>query len=181
MNFTMYSLINAIKLAVESHMGQKRKYSEDDYIIHPMRVLQHVSFILRDYDIQTNLDEEEILCAAILHDTIEDTDVTREYIETYFSTNVANLVQELTKKSLGSKENRRERNRIDNEYLATVSNEAKIIKMADIFDNILDMEKCPDKGWVKKYLNEKLEQLTYIEDALPELSERIKKQIKRVI
>ena len=83
--------INEIKKAYEfasiKHFGQKRN-SGDDYIIHPL----NVSYILSEIHADSKTIE-----AALLHDTIEDCDVTKEEIENLFGEEVAKLVESITK------------------------------------------------------------------------------------
>ena len=80
-------IIKAYNYASKKHEGQKRK-SGEPYIIHPL----NVAFILAEMhaDIDT-------ICAGLLHDTIEDTDVTREDIERDFNESIALLVEGVTK------------------------------------------------------------------------------------
>ena len=77
----------AYALASTKHQGQYRKTGEL-YIVHPLNVAAILTEIKADY---------ETLCAAILHDTIEDTDVTLDYIEKEFGKTVRNLVDGVTK------------------------------------------------------------------------------------
>jgi GTP pyrophosphokinase len=77
----------AYALASTKHQGQFRKTGEA-YIIHPLNVAAILTEIKADY---------ETLCAAILHDTIEDTDVTLDYLEKEFGKTVRNLVDGVTK------------------------------------------------------------------------------------
>ena len=83
--------INEIKKAYEfanaKHLGQKRN-SGDDYIIHPLNVAYILSEIHAD---------SKTIEAALLHDTIEDCDVTKEEIENLFGEEVAKLVESITK------------------------------------------------------------------------------------
>ena len=77
----------AYMYAYEKHFGQKRK-SGEDYIIHPLNVAHILAGINADY---------KTICSALLHDTIEDCDVTKEEIEELFGGEVAYLVESLTK------------------------------------------------------------------------------------
>lgn len=78
---------NAFEFAAEAHSGQMRK-SGEPYITHPVGVADIVASLKLD---------ELSLCAALLHDTVEDTDVTLEDIETRFGSEVAALVDGVTK------------------------------------------------------------------------------------
>ena len=77
----------AYMYAYEKHFGQKRK-SGEDYIIHPLNVAYILAGINADY---------KTICSALLHDTFEDCDVTKEEIEELFGGEVAYLVESLTK------------------------------------------------------------------------------------
>ncbi|MBO4219186.1 MAG: bifunctional (p)ppGpp synthetase/guanosine-3',5'-bis(diphosphate) 3'-pyrophosphohydrolase [Erysipelotrichaceae bacterium] len=77
----------AIVFATNAHKGQTRKGSNSPYIVHPLEVATIAA---------TMTDDEDILCAAVLHDTVEDTDITLEQIEENFGTRVRQLVQSET-------------------------------------------------------------------------------------
>lgn len=79
----------AIELAKQSHVGQLRK-SGEDYITHPLSV----AILLTELKV-----DAESIAAAVLHDTIEDTSVTTMQIRKEFGTDVANLVEAITKLS----------------------------------------------------------------------------------
>ena len=80
-------LQEAIEFATEAHGDQKRKYTGEPYITHPIAVMEIVREVPHT---------EEMLMAAVLHDTVEDTPVTIEDIKTKFGTKVAELVDGLT-------------------------------------------------------------------------------------
>ena len=73
--------------AFEKHFGQKR-HTGEDYIVHPLNVAYILADINADY---------QTICAALLHDTIEDCDVTKEELANEFSMEIANLVDGVTK------------------------------------------------------------------------------------
>ncbi len=80
-------ITKAYLFAYEKHFGQKR-HTGEDYITHPLNVAYILSEINADY---------QTICAALLHDTIEDCDVTKEDISNEFSSEIANLVNGVTK------------------------------------------------------------------------------------
>ena len=80
-------LDGAIKFAVEAHSGTERRGKGYPYIIHPMEAAAIVATVTND---------QEMLAAAILHDTVEDTDVTLEQLREQFGERVAVLVQHET-------------------------------------------------------------------------------------
>lgn len=122
--------------AVEAHgsIGQVRKYTGEPYHVHVHSVAELVA---------TKTNDEEILAAACLHDILEDVAPTmpnygREAILQEFGERVLNLVIELT--DVFTKENypdlnRKKRKQAEAERLAQVSEDAKLIKRADLFDN----------------------------------------------
>ena len=80
-------ITKAYLFAFEKHFGQKRRTGED-YIVHPLNVAYILAELNADY---------QTICAALLHDTIEDCDVTKEDISNKFSVEIANLVDGVTK------------------------------------------------------------------------------------
>ena len=80
-------ITKAYLFAYEKHFGQKR-HTGEDYIIHPLNVAYILAELNADY---------QTVCAALLHDTIEDCDVTREEISNEFSAEIATLVDGVTK------------------------------------------------------------------------------------
>ena len=131
--------------AKEAHGDQKRKYTLEPYIAHPVAVAR----IVQQYD-----GSIDMLCAALLHDTVEDTAITFMDIETEFGWGIMNLVRQLTDVSKKSDGNRSIRKAIDCQYLAGASPDAQTIKLADLIHNtgsIVDN----DKQFAEIYLMEK--------------------------
>lgn len=114
-------LITAFKMAEEAHKGQR--YNDDPYIIHPMRVMIRV----------TNMGStSEMQAAALLHDAMEDSDLSFGDIFDKFGNLVASLVMILT--------HDKERD-LYVEYIkrCAASDEARRIKIADLLDNLTYM------------------------------------------
>lgn len=126
-------------------IGQKRKYTGEPYINHPAAVVELVRSVPHT---------EEMLCAAWLHDTVEDTPCTLDEIERVFGFDVAALVEMLTDVSKPSDGNRKTRKAIDREHTSKASPEAKTIKLADLIDNSRSIVKH-DPKFAKVYLAEK--------------------------
>ena len=82
-----YMIIRAYKYAQEKHKNQLRK-SGELYIIHPL----NVAYILADLGLDT-----ETICAALLHDVVEDTDATYQDIKSNFGEEIAQIVEGVTK------------------------------------------------------------------------------------
>jgi len=131
-------LIQAINFAAKKHSIQKRKGADEQpYINHPLEVLNLLTNVgkIEDYN---------VLIAAVLHDTIEDTETTEEEITELFGANVCEMVLEVTDdKSLP----KAERKQLQIEHAPHLSNGAKYIKLADKISNIRDVSENPPDGW----------------------------------
>ncbi|MGD8533445.1 MAG: HD domain-containing protein, partial [Gammaproteobacteria bacterium] len=124
--------------AVNAHrrIDQRRKYSGQPYDAH----LKAVAAIVRSVT-----DDPEIIAAAWLHDTLEDTPATYEQLEAEFGERVAHMVAELTDVSRPTDGNRAVRKAIDRRHLARASSRAKTVKLADLIDNCSDIVKHDPK------------------------------------
>lgn len=123
-------VMQAISFAARSHQGQSRKDQVTPYVAHPMRVL----FVLANI---FNVRDPEVLAAAVLHDTIEDTTTDFDELAKHFGERVARYVALLSKDSR-LPEHDRERS-----YLAALAQapvEVKLCKLGDAYDNLLDAE-----------------------------------------
>lgn len=142
------SLVNrALVFAKAAHesIKQRRKYTGDAYIEHPIAVAKIVQSVAHT---------EEMIAAALLHDTVEDTSITLDEIHRVFGIEVASLVEMLTDVSRASDGNRAVRKAIDREHTAKASSAAKTIKLADLIDNSRSIVEH-DKKFAKVYLREK--------------------------
>ena len=139
-------VVEAKMFATAAHaaVGQKRKYSGDDYIVHPQRVAAIV---------EKHGGTDEMIAAAWLHDTVEDTDVTPILITKMFGVEVASIVEGLTDISLPEDGNRAKRKSIDRMHSANASTEAQFVKCADIIDNSWDIAEN-DLSFAKVYKSE---------------------------
>ena len=117
---------NVLDFAVKAHNGQTRKYTGEDYIVHPMAVADMV---------ERHGGSEVQVCAALLHDVVEDTTVTFDDIRDNFGGDIAIMVRWLTDTSMPSDGNRRIRKGIDAKRLAEAPAEAQFVKLADLIDN----------------------------------------------
>lgn len=126
-------------------VSQKRKYTGEPYITHPAAVVELVSGVPHT---------EAMLCAAWLHDTVEDCGISLDEIERVFGFEVASLVEQLTDVSKPSDGNRAARKTIDREHTAKATPEAKTIKLADLIDNTRSIVEH-DTSFARVYLQEK--------------------------
>ena len=118
----------AFLLAMQAHAGQFRKQSKKPYFIHPVRVSEYLNKKFYNYK-----EIEKLRITALLHDTLEDTWVTPSVIEEKFGLEIKQLVVQLSKDKSKPKEHAEKEYR---EKLSKAKDEAKVIKLADIYDNI---------------------------------------------
>ncbi len=115
--------------AKHAHKGQRRKNANVPYITHPIRVAERLEFIQAS---------EELVCAAYLHDVVEDTPYEIEDIEHQFGSRVAHLVAAHTEDKSKSWQERKQHT-ID--IVKDAEKEVKFLIVADRLDNLLDLEK----------------------------------------
>jgi (p)ppGpp synthase/HD superfamily hydrolase len=132
------AILAAAHFAAEKHAGQRRKGAAGEpYINHLLEVAQLVSSALPEPD-------ANLVIAALLHDTIEDAEVTREDLVQRFGSDVANLVMEVTDdKSLP----KAERKRLQVEQAPKKSVRAQYIKVADKISNMRSVLHSPPVDW----------------------------------
>lgn len=162
MNNDVEKVIRARYFMTAAHcaVGQKRKYTNEPYEVHPIEVMQ----------ILNNLGgfSVEVLQAALLHDTVEDTQIEHDDIVAMFGETVAKLVQDLTDVSKPEDGSRKERKRIDREHSAAAHPDAQSIKLADLISNTRTIVKY-DKSFAKVYLEEKALLIDVLTKADPRL------------
>ncbi|MGO9513959.1 MAG: HD domain-containing protein [Steroidobacteraceae bacterium] len=131
-------VLAASAFAAHKHRDQRRKGAEaSPYINHPIAVAN----VLAN---EAGITDPEILAAALLHDTIEDTDTTAKELEAKFGPHIAAIVVEVTDdKSLP----KQERKRLQIEHAAAISEPAKLVKLADKICNVRDMSRSPPVNW----------------------------------
>lgn len=135
----------AREFATKAHLGQVRKYTNEPYIIHPESVVKLVKSVAHS---------EAMVCAAWLHDVVEDCGIPLDHVERTFGHEVACLVEALTDTSRKSDGNRAARKAIDRAHIAAASPAAKTIKLADLIDNSRSIL-VRDPEFAKVYLVEK--------------------------
>src|SRR2546430_12645646 len=123
-------LLKALAFAAHKHRDQRRKDAESSpYINHPIALA----------DVLINeggVTDVEVLCAALLHDTVEDTATTHEELVNAFGSRIARIVAEVTDDKALPKAVRK---RLQVEHAASLSREAKLVKLADNACNLRDI------------------------------------------
>lgn len=135
---TARDLLQAVEFAAHKHRDQRRKdIDASPYINHPIQVAEMIVRV-------GGVDDTATLMAAILHDTVEDTEATAEEIEEVFGPEVRDLVMEVTDdKSLPKPE----RKRLQMEHAPHMSERARLIKLADKTCNVRDIGRSPPADW----------------------------------
>ena len=131
-------ILRVASFAALKHRNQRRKDADaSPYINHPLGL----ACVLAD---EAGVTDTATLCAALLHDTIEDTDTTGEELEREFGAEIRALVQEVTDdKSLP----KGERKRAQVAHAAHISDKAKRVKLADKICNLRDVASTPPADW----------------------------------
>lgn len=172
----------ATQVATIAHEGQSRKFTGEAYIGHPVSVAGRVERFLDGFTEESIGFKKTIaIVLALLHDVVEDADYTLEDIGRLFGGEVAYLLAYLTDppKSAG---NRKFRKGLVVEKLKFAPDIVKLVKIADVIDNLSDVENADEK-FLKLYVPEKdalfkglaanTEASLVLKPALAELKEKI--------
>ncbi|WP_456404911.1 HD domain-containing protein [Thiolapillus sp.] len=153
--------------SAHQRIDHRRKYTQQPYEVH----LKAVAALVKEVG-----GSDEMIAAAWLHDTVEDTPATHHDIEKAFGAKVASLVYELTDVSKPSDGNRPIRKAIDRNHLAAASSRAQTIKLADLIDNARDICKH-DENFARVYIAEMAALLDVLQKGNSELMRRARKAL----
>jgi len=153
--------------AAKCHKGQVRKYTGKPYIVHPAAVAHTINSF--GYD-------DDMICAAWLHDVVEDCGISLDTISDMFGHRVANLVSDLSDVSLPSDGNRAARMLDNYNHTAQAHKDAKTIKLADLIDNTACIVKH-DKDFAIVYIKEKQRLLDVLTEGDKDLYNIAKAQV----
>ncbi len=165
-------LVRAIAFAGERHDGQMRKDGKTPYFSHPVRVMTIAAQVL-------GVTDPEVLAAAVLHDTVEDTATDRDDLSSRFGERVAGIVIHLTKDKRQPETEREDR------YFASLAEapvEVKLCKVSDTLDNLIDSRGL-DEAHRAKTLAKARRLLAVVEGRMPpewaHAAARLREQIAR--
>lgn len=131
-------ILRALAFAAHKHRDQRRKDARaSPYINHPIALADVLSN-------EGGVDDPITLSAAILHDTIEDTETTPKELRQHFGDAVCDIVLEVTDDKRLPK---MERKRLQVENASRLSIPARLVKLADKISNVRDMVECPPEEW----------------------------------
>ena len=131
-------ILKALEFAALKHRDQRRKDAlASPYINHPIALANVLTS-------EGGVSDPEVLAAALLHDTVEDTETTPAELREMFGDRIAGIVEEVTDdKNLP----KAERKRLQVERAAHISREAKLVKLADKICNVRDVAYHPPAKW----------------------------------
>lgn len=153
----MNKLLKAIDFAARKHRDQRRKdEAASPYINHPVALANVIAN-------EGGVEDERVLIAAVLHDTLEDTDTSEQELTREFGKDIADLVLEVTDdRSLP----KAERKRLQVEHAGSISRRAKLVKLADKICNLRDIASAPPADWSVERKQEYFDWAKSVVDAL---------------
>jgi guanosine-3',5'-bis(diphosphate) 3'-pyrophosphohydrolase len=164
-------LFKALSFSAEKHTKQRRKdIDKTPYINHPISLANILA--------QRWVIDENVLCAAILHDTIEDTETTVDELQEHFGEKITSIVLEVTDDKSLEKSVRKQK---QVEHAATISHEAKLVKLADKIANITDIINTPPADWSSDRKKEYFEWAKAVVDNLRGAHQGLEKDFDELI
>ncbi len=148
-------LLKALQFSALKHRNQRRKdVDASPYINHPISL---ASILCNE----AHVTDIEVICGALLHDTVEDTETTPEELESEFGPTIKNIVMDVTDDTLLT---RPERKQAQIDHAAHISDQAKLVKLADKISNLRDvscnapecwsLDRCQEYfDWAKKVID----------------------------
>ncbi len=166
------TILNALDFAAEKHQFQTRKNkAETPYISHPIGVANHLMSI-------GEVKDPDLIIAALLHDTVGDTQTSFDEITKRFGKEVAGYVKEVTDdKNLSKKQ----RKRLQVINASHQSNGAAQIKLADKLYNLIDLLNNSPEGWTRDRVDHYFEWAESVVNRLPASNPELKQAIDQVI
>jgi len=164
------ALLEAASFAARAHRHQVRKDGQTPYAAHPFRVCLIVRQVF-------GIDDPEVLSAALLHDTVEDTTTDFDDLVERFGPRVATWVAALTKDKRLADDER------EAAYMATLGASdagVKVAKLADIFDNLIDSRHLSAAGR-RRAVERSRNYLSALDRDLPELARRPMAIVRRLL
>jgi guanosine-3',5'-bis(diphosphate) 3'-pyrophosphohydrolase len=165
-------VLKAVQFAAQKHRDQRRKDRDaSPYINHPISVARVISEV-------GGIDDPEILAAALLHDTLEDTETEPEELEAIFGKRVCRLVEEVSDNKSLTKEERKQR---QIEHAALLSPDAVLIKLGDKISNVMDVTNNPPSDWNLQLREEYLNWAKEVIDNCPKVNATLELHFAKVL
>jgi guanosine-3',5'-bis(diphosphate) 3'-pyrophosphohydrolase len=157
-------LLEAVRFSAEKHRNQRRKdVQESPYINHPIALAALLSSV-------GGVEDLVVLQAAILHDTVEDTDTTIAELADHFGGQVAEIVRELTDDKALEKAQRKQ---MQIDHAPHSSREAALVKLADKICNLRDLVDAPPANWPIERRRAYFDWARAVVDGLPRVNDAL--------
>ena len=159
-------VLKALEFSAKKHSNQRRKdLDASPYINHPIALARVLSDI-------AGITDKKVICAALLHDTIEDTQTTPEELYFNFGKGITKIVLEVTDdKSLP----KAERKLLQIEHAKNASKSAKLVKLADKICNLRDIVNSPPASWDIERKREYFEWAKQVVDQVRDANKKLAK------
>ena len=165
-------ILKAAHFSAQKHSTQRRKdENASPYINHPISVALAIAQI-------GGVDDPEILAAALLHDTLEDTKTEPEDLEAEFGKKVCEYVLDVTDDKTLPKD---ERKRRQIEHAKKISKGAALIKLGDKISNVTDVINSPPEGWDINRRKEYLDWAEKVIENCPKVNDRMENKFQEII
>ena len=165
-------ILKAAHFSAQKHSTQRRKdENASPYINHPISVALAIAQI-------GGVDDPEILAAALLHDTLEDTETTPEELEDEFGKKVCEYVLDVTDDKTLPKD---ERKRRQIEHAKKISKGAALIKLGDKISNVTDVINNPPEDWDINRRKEYLDWAEKVIENCPKVNDRMENKFQEII
>lgn len=165
-------VIQAAHFAADKHRDQRRKgVRNTPYINHPLEVAERLNRI-------GGIEDAAVLAAAVLHDTIEDTETTHAELAGLFGREIADIVAELSDEAGLSWQ---ERKRLEIEHAKHISDRAKVIKLSDKTCNVSDTVSNPPGEWTLSRRRDYLEFAELVAQGCQGVNLALDREFERVL
>ena len=166
MSSALGPVFEALQFAARKHRDQRRKDPDaSPYINHPIALAS----ILWN---EAGVEEPTVVCAALLHDTVEDTETTEAELRKAFGRKIASIVMEVTDDKTLDKPVRK---RLQIEHAPHLSRGAKLVKLADKISNVRDMNDSPPAHWPMRRRREYFDWAKKVVDGLRGVHPKLEK------
>jgi GTP diphosphokinase / guanosine-3',5'-bis(diphosphate) 3'-diphosphatase len=163
----MMLVLRAAAFAARKHRDQRRKDPQaSPYINHPIALAELLSTV-------GAVDDPKILAAALLHDTVEDTETTVSELEREFGSEIASIVAEVTDDKRLPKQRRKQ---LQIEHAPHLSRSAKLVKLADKICNVRDVRENPPQDWSLERRREYIEWARRVVDGIRGTNARLERR-----
>ena len=159
----------ALAFATEKHKNQTRQNQEKSpYIVHPIEVRHILSEL-------GGVKDAEVLAAALLHDTLEDTSTTREELIKNFGQRVCSLVEEVSDDKTLPRQTRKD---LQIQHAPQLSEGAVLIKLGDKISNVTDITHTPPTNWDRSRCLEYFDWAEKVINNCPKVNTSLEKYFK---